>query len=62
MSLHTAALAKHRGLDVETVEVDGNHGNHVERAIPHSIAFFQKIFAQEIAPWKGEMVSALARK
>jgi formylglycine-generating enzyme required for sulfatase activity len=57
MSLRTAALAKRRGLDVETVEVEGNHGTHVERAIPQSIAFFQKISAREIAPWKGEIVS-----
>jgi formylglycine-generating enzyme required for sulfatase activity len=57
MSLHTAALARRRGLDVETVEVEGNHGTHVERAMPQSIAFFQKISAQEIAPWEGEIVS-----
>jgi formylglycine-generating enzyme required for sulfatase activity len=57
MSMHTAALAKRRGLDVETVEVEGNHGTHVEWAMPHSIAFFQKISAQEIAPWKGSIVS-----
>jgi formylglycine-generating enzyme required for sulfatase activity/pimeloyl-ACP methyl ester carboxylesterase len=57
MSQRGAALAKGRGLDVETVEVEGNHGTHVERAIPQSIAFFQKISAQEIAPWNGEIVS-----
>src|SRR5262249_16000969 len=57
MSLHTAALAKKRGLDVETVEIEGNHATHVPRAMMQSIAFFQRISAQEIAPWKGEIIS-----
>src|SRR5262249_40398988 len=57
MSRRTAALARRRGLDVEAVEIEGNHGTHVERAIPQSIAFFQKISAQEIAPWSGEITA-----
>jgi formylglycine-generating enzyme required for sulfatase activity len=39
------------------VEVEGNHATHVERAMPQSIAFFQRISGQEIAPWNGEIVS-----
>jgi formylglycine-generating enzyme required for sulfatase activity len=57
MSLHTAALAKRRGLDVEAVEIEGNHNTHVPRAMMRSIAFFQSISAQEIAPWNGEPTS-----
>jgi formylglycine-generating enzyme required for sulfatase activity/pimeloyl-ACP methyl ester carboxylesterase len=57
MSLHTTALAKRRGLDVETVEIEGNHATHVPRAMMQSIAFFQRISSQEIAPWKGEIAT-----
>jgi formylglycine-generating enzyme required for sulfatase activity len=57
MSRRTAALAKRRGLDVEAVEIEGNHGTHVPRAMAQSIAFFQKISAQGIAPWKGEIAT-----
>jgi hypothetical protein len=53
MSLRTAAVAKSRGLDVETVEVEGNHATHVPRAMMQSIAFFERISSQEITPWKG---------
>jgi formylglycine-generating enzyme required for sulfatase activity len=42
MSNRTAALAKGRGLDVEAVEVEGDHGSHVKRSMMQSIAFFQK--------------------
>src|SRR5262249_34576355 len=52
-SLHTTALAKRRGIDVETVEVEGNHATHVPRAMMQSIAFFERISSQEIAPWNG---------
>ena len=55
MSRRTAALAKGRGLDVEAVEIEGNHSTHVPRAIARSIAFFQKISSQEIAPWDGKI-------
>jgi formylglycine-generating enzyme required for sulfatase activity len=57
MSLHTAALAKRRGLDVEVVEVEGNHATHVPKAMMQSIAFFQRISAQEIVPWQGKIVA-----
>jgi hypothetical protein len=48
MSRRTVALAKRRGLDVEEVEVEGNHMTHVPRAMMQSIAFFQRISSQEI--------------
>lgn len=54
MSLHTAAMAKRRGLDVEVIEIEGDHSTHVPRAMMQSILFFQTISAQEIAPWNGE--------
>jgi formylglycine-generating enzyme required for sulfatase activity/acetyl esterase/lipase len=54
-NLRMAALAKKRGLDVEAVEIEGNHVTHVRPAMMQSIAFFQKISAEEIAPWKGEL-------
>jgi formylglycine-generating enzyme required for sulfatase activity len=57
MSRRTAALAKRRGLDVEAVEIEGNHGTHVPRAMAQSIAFFQKVSAQEITPWNGEIAA-----
>jgi len=57
MSLHTATLAKRRGLDVETVEIEGNHATHVPRAMMQSIVFFQKISSQEIAPLNGAIAS-----
>src|SRR5262249_26539993 len=57
MSLRTAAVAKSRGLDVETVEVEGNHVTHVPRAMMQSIAFFERISSQEITPWKGEIAT-----
>jgi dienelactone hydrolase len=57
MSRRTAALAKRRGLDVEAVEIEGNHATHVPRAMMQSIAFFQRISSQEIAPWHGEIAT-----
>jgi dienelactone hydrolase len=41
-SQRTAALAKERGLDVEAIQVKGNHSTSVPPAIKQSIAFFQK--------------------
>ena len=52
--LRTAELAKRRGLDVEAVEIEGDHTTHVPAAMRQSISFFQKIYAQEIALWNGE--------
>jgi len=57
MSRRTAALAKRRGLDVEAVEIEGNHGTHVPRAMAQSIAFFQKNSSQENVVWHGETAS-----
>lgn len=51
MSQRTAALAKGRGLDIETLEIEGDHATHVPKAMMQSIAFFQKISSQEIAAW-----------
>jgi formylglycine-generating enzyme required for sulfatase activity len=56
MSQRTAALAKRRGLDVEVVEVEGTHGSHVPRSMMQSIAYFQRVSSQDIAPWDGEVV------
>jgi len=42
MSRRAAALAKAHGLDVEAIEVEGDHSTSVPPAIKHSIAFFQK--------------------
>src|SRR5262249_20943848 len=42
MSQRTAALARGRGLDVEALEIEGNHGTCVPGAINQSMAFFQK--------------------
>src|ERR1051326_8116084 len=55
MNQRFAALAKRRGLDVEVLEIEGNHGSHVRWSIPLSIVFFQKFASQEIAPWKGDI-------
>jgi dipeptidyl aminopeptidase/acylaminoacyl peptidase len=38
----TAKVAKGKGLDVEAVQVEGDHGTSVPPAIKQSIAFFQK--------------------
>jgi hypothetical protein len=40
-SRRTAAVAKQRGLDVEAVAIDGDHGSSVPPAIKLSIPFFQ---------------------
>jgi acetyl esterase/lipase len=42
MSQRTAALARERGLDVEALQIKGNHGTCVPEAIKQSIAFFQQ--------------------
>ncbi|HMC67179.1 MAG TPA: prolyl oligopeptidase family serine peptidase [Gemmataceae bacterium] len=42
MSQRTAALAKRRGLNVEAIQVEGDHSTSVPLAIKQSIAFFQK--------------------
>ncbi len=56
MSRRAGALAKRRGLDVEVVAVEGNHRTHVPRSLRQSIAFFQRISSQEIAPRSGQTV------
>jgi hypothetical protein len=38
----TATVAKGKGLDVEAVQVEGDHGTSVPPAIKQSIVFFQK--------------------
>jgi formylglycine-generating enzyme required for sulfatase activity len=47
MSSRTAALAKGRGLDVEALQVEGNHTTMLLPAIKQSIAFFLRNPAQE---------------
>jgi dipeptidyl aminopeptidase/acylaminoacyl peptidase len=42
MSQRTAGLAKSRGLNVEAIQVEGDHSTSVPPAIKQSIAFFQK--------------------
>src|SRR5262245_5792744 len=54
MSRRTVVLAKNRGLDVEELEIEGDHMTLVPAAMRQSIAFFQRISAQEIAAWDGE--------
>jgi formylglycine-generating enzyme required for sulfatase activity len=48
-------LAKYRGLDVDGVEIEGNHMTMAAPAIRQSIAFFQRISDQEIVPHSGEI-------
>ncbi len=55
ISRRMVVLAKNRGLDVEEVEIEGNHMTIVPAAMRQSIAFFQRISGQEIAPWGGEI-------
>lgn len=55
MNRRTVVLAKNRGLDVEEVEVEGDHMTHVPAAMRQSIAFFQRVSHQEIASWEGEI-------
>jgi formylglycine-generating enzyme required for sulfatase activity len=57
MSQRTAALAKGRGLDVEAVEVEGNHGTCVPGAINQSMAFFQKNSPAQQDNWQRESVA-----
>jgi formylglycine-generating enzyme required for sulfatase activity len=52
-SLRTAGLAKRRGLDVEAVEIEGDHVTHVPAAMRQSIVFFQKNSARDITAWNG---------
>jgi hypothetical protein len=42
MSQRTAAIAQARKLDVEAIQIEGDHGTSVSPAIKQSIAFFQK--------------------
>jgi dienelactone hydrolase len=42
MSQRTALLAKARSLDVEAIQVEGDHSTSVPPAIQQTIAFFQK--------------------
>jgi dienelactone hydrolase len=42
MSRRTASLAKARALNVEAIQVEGDHGTSVPPGIQQSIAFFQK--------------------
>jgi hypothetical protein len=42
MSQRTAALARERGLDVQALQIEGNHISCAPGAIKQSIAFFQK--------------------
>ncbi len=52
--MRSAILAKRRGIDVEAVEIEGDHSTHVPAAMRQSIVFFQKIYAREIVTWNGE--------
>jgi dienelactone hydrolase len=52
-SLRTAGLAKRRGLDVEAVEIEGDHVTHVPAAMRQSIVLFQKNSARDITAWSG---------
>jgi formylglycine-generating enzyme required for sulfatase activity len=61
MSRRTAALARRRGLNVEAVETEGNHGTHVYRSMMRSIAFFQRVSAQDLPAWHGQ-VTPLPRR
>jgi formylglycine-generating enzyme required for sulfatase activity/dienelactone hydrolase len=53
--LRSAFLAKRQGLDVEAVEIEGDHTTHVPAAMRQSILFFKKIYAQEIDTWNGTL-------
>jgi len=53
MSSRTATLAKRRGVDVEAVEIEGDHFTHVKAAMRQSIVFFQKNSARDITAWNG---------
>jgi formylglycine-generating enzyme required for sulfatase activity/dienelactone hydrolase len=55
ISRRMVVLAKNRGLDVDEVEIEGDHMTMVPPSIRQSIAFFQRISGQEIAPWDGEI-------
>jgi hypothetical protein len=46
------ATAKDRGLNVDSVAIEGEHMSHVPAAMRQSIGFFQRISGQEIAEWK----------
>jgi formylglycine-generating enzyme required for sulfatase activity/dienelactone hydrolase len=55
MSRRAAVLAKKAGLDVEALAIEGDHGSHVGRAMPQSIAFFSKNSPPGHAMWNGEV-------
>jgi hypothetical protein len=38
----TAKVAKGKGLDVEAVQVEGDHGTSVPPAVQQSVVFFRK--------------------
>lgn len=53
VSQRTVALAKMHGLDVEEIEIDGDHMSMVDPAVRQSIAFFERISAQPVKPSEG---------
>jgi formylglycine-generating enzyme required for sulfatase activity len=53
ISRRMVVLAKNRGLDVDDVEIEGDHMSIVPPAVRQSIAFFQRVSAQDLAPWDG---------
>jgi formylglycine-generating enzyme required for sulfatase activity/dienelactone hydrolase len=53
MTRRMVVLARNRGLDVDGVEIEGDHMSIVPPAVRQSIAFFQRVSAQDIAPWDG---------
>ncbi len=57
MSRRFASLAKRHGLDVEALEIEGNHGSHVRWSMMQSIAFFQKAGSENRSERTGEIAS-----
>lgn len=49
--LRTAYLAKQQGLDVEAIEVEGDHTSHVQAAMRQSIQFFRRIYGRDMDDW-----------
>jgi formylglycine-generating enzyme required for sulfatase activity len=43
-------------LNVEALEIEGNHGSHVKWSVMHSIVFFEKVTSQVSVPRKGETI------
>src|SRR5215204_3831307 len=60
MSRRTVALARRKGLDVEAIAIEGDHGSHVAQAMQASIAFFKAQFPAE-EEWKGSVATLPAR-